>query len=340
MLILFALPALADKQIFIPHLTDGNNHWEDFLTIDNTGLDPAEVVITLYDIDGSQVYQGHHSVGSLGETLIDVRELSGVASSGMIEIPEGGYIHCRVSLESSAGGVAEFMLEGKHSSKLAFLYSEFAGVTVWKGLTVTNYGNVGGEITLMAYGNGKLLGTSEPQEIAPHGKLLGVPDQWFPGIDSHKVKKIIVLSSIDTLGGVAIAGDVSMTRLLFTAAVNLEQFTSPPEKGITGIWKGTWRSNSGGSGEMLMHMTQRDNQIVGSGNYYDTICGDVNNVVISGSVSGDRLTINSSYWCGKYLAIITSSGTRNGDLIKGNYSIEASGANYYDSGVLNLTRSE
>jgi len=67
------------------------------------------VVVTLYDIDGSQVYKGRYAVGPMGETLIDVRELSSAASSGIIEIPDDGYIYCRVSLKSSAGGVAEFL---------------------------------------------------------------------------------------------------------------------------------------------------------------------------------------------------------------------------------------
>ena len=51
-------------------MTDGDSHWGGFLTIDNAGLDPADVVVTLYDIDGSHVCQEQHSVGPMGETLI------------------------------------------------------------------------------------------------------------------------------------------------------------------------------------------------------------------------------------------------------------------------------
>ena len=231
MLFLFLLssvPVLAANQVFIPHLTDGNNQWGDYLTIDNTGLEPADVVVTLYDIDGYQIYRGQHSVGSMGETLINVRDFAGSASSGKVEIPDGGDIHCRLSLESLVGGgVAEFRLDASQSSILAFLYSDFLGATVWKGLAVTNYGDVAGEITFYAYGNEELLATSEPFDIAAHEKFVGVPSQWFSEIDSNVVKKIIAVSTVDTLGGLAIAGDTAVERLLFTAAVPLDNFHLP-----------------------------------------------------------------------------------------------------------------
>ena len=343
LLMLFAVPVWASNQVFIPHLTDGSNQWEDFLIIDNTGLEPADVVVTLYDIDGYQVYRGWHSVESLGETLIDIRQLTEVASSGKIEIPEGGHIHCRLSLGSLiGGGVAEFRLDNTQSSDLAFLYSDFPEVTIWKGLAVANYGNVAGEITFFAYGNGELLATSEAIDIAAHEKLGGVPSHWLPGIDSHTVKKIIATSTVNTLGGLAIAGDSAIARLLFTSAVPLNSFTPPevvvPDKTLTGTWKGSWVSNSGDWGSMVIRMTQNGNKIVGSADSYETICGNVKNIKVTGTVTDNKVVINASYSCGQYLSTLAAQGSFDDNLINCVYQLKAPAASYYDSGTLKLVK--
>jgi len=346
MLFLFLLssvPALAANQVFIPHLTDGNNQWGDYLTIDNTGLEPADVVVTLYDIDGGQIYRGQHSVGSMGETLINVRDFAGSASSGKVEIPDSGNIHCRLSLESLVGGgVAEFRLDDSQSSILAFLYSDFLGTTAWKGLAVTNYGDVAGEITFHAYGNGELLATSEPQNIGVHEKFVGVPSLWFPEIDSNAVKKIIAVSTVDTLGGLAIAGDSAVERLLFTAAVTLGNFNPPevdvPKKTLTGTWSGHWLSNYGDWGSMVVRMTQNDNKIVGTADFYGTICGNVKNIKVTGTVTDNKVAINASYLCGQYLSTLTAQGSFDDNSINGVYQLKAPAASYYDSGSLTLTR--
>ena len=344
LLMLFSLPAWATTQVFIPHLTGGDNQWGDFLTIDNTGLEPADVVVTLYDIDGYQVYRGWHSVGSLGETLIDIRQLTEAASSGKVEFAEDGYIHCRLSLESYVGGgVAEFRLDSSQSSDLAFLYSDFPGLTVWKGLAVANYGDIAGEITFYAYGNGELLGKSEPQKIASHEKLVGVTSHWFPEIDSHMVKKIIAVSTINMLGGLAIAGDVAIERLLFTAAVPLDGFTPPgvivPDKTLTGIWKGSWVSNYYGDwGTMVIRMTQNGNKIVASADFYETICGNVKNIKVVGTVTDNKVAINASYWCGPYSSTLTAQGSFDDNSINAVYQLKAPAASYYDSGSLKLVR--
>ena len=342
-LLLFSLPAWAGNQVFIPHLTDGDYQWDDFLTIDNTGLEPAEVVVTLYDIDGYQVYRGQHMVEPIGETLIKVRDLAENASSGKIEIQDDNYIHCRLSLESlSGGGVAEFRLDDSQSSCLAFLYSDFPGVTIWKGLTVVNYGNTAGKITFFAYGNGELLGTSEAIDIAAHEKLVGVPSHWFSDIDSHEVKKIIAVSTVNTLGGVAIAGDAAITRLLFTAAVPLGSFTPPkvvvPDKTLTGTWKGSWVSIYGDWGNMVIRMKQNGNKIVGSADFYETVCGNVKNIKVTGTVTDNKITINASYWCGQYLSNLTAQGSFTDNSINGVYQLRAPAAAYYDSGTLELVR--
>jgi len=331
------IPVWAAGQVFMPQLTDGSHLWSDFLTIDNTGSKSAEVKVTLYDIDGDQVYQGLHEVGSMGETLIDVRSLAGTAGSGRIEVPDGDSIHCRVSLVSiSGGGAAEFLLDDAKSSNLAFLYSEFPGLTVWKGLVVTNYGDLPGDITFYAFGGGRLLAVSDSQDIAAHEKLLGVPSLWFPDIDPSKVKKIIAVSTIDSLGGVAIAGDGKLEKLLFTAAVPLQKFTVP-EITMTGFWAGRWQ-NGADSGNVEMQITQNGDNLDGSVDLYGTPYGDIRRVHFTGTVTGNQVVLNASYKIGNYVVIFTSQGSFDVNSFTAVYQMDAAEASYHSEGTFTLTR--
>jgi hypothetical protein len=340
--LLFSLPVFAVEKVYLPHLACEGG-WSSFLSIDNTGANPAAITIKLYDGNGGLVYQDNHQVEKEGELVLELNQLATGASTGELLIPDSDFIHPRLSIiNMEGGGVAEFRLGGEHGSVLAFLFSDFPTVAAWKGIAFTNFGANPGKVTLYAFGGGQLLAASDPLDISPYEKIVGVPSQWFPGVDPGQVKKIIAVSEgLDGLCGVTIAGSPTNARLLFTTAVLLKNFSLPgivAPVTVAGTWEGTWESRYGDWGTMVVRLTQEGNRVSGSADIYETVCGNVKNVKVTGNVSGDDISITMSYWCNGTLATLTASGKYSDKSIHGFYRIDTSSTNNYDSGELKLTK--
>ncbi|NPA25472.1 MAG: hypothetical protein GXO34_06565 [Deltaproteobacteria bacterium] len=348
LMVVLVASAWAGNAVYIPHLTGGSDDWGDYLTLDNTGAVPEKGILTLFDKDGKQVYSSLlPEVAAAGETVINLKGLAANAVSGQIEGLNPDHLHCRVSLVNNAGGgVAEFLVGDDRSGQLAFLFGDFPMVQ-WKGLALANFSSTSGVVTFYALGGGRLLGTSTPQQIAGHGKLLGVVATWFPELDYHAVKKIIAVSSLSSLGGVAIAGDGSSARLLFTTAVPLAGFVPPapsPGGDYTGTWEGSWVSNEPGySGRLVMRLVQSGSHVTGSGDAYDTDCdqndGDLINVPVTGTVDENNLiSFDATFRCGAYLGTLAfTQGRLVGDTMTGVYQ-ELVDGELYDTGTFTLTR--
>lgn len=340
--LLFSSPLFASEKVYIPHLACEGG-WSSFLSIDNTSSNSAAVTLKLYDENGGLIYEKDHQVEADGEYVLEINLLDDRASTGELVIPDDDYIHSRLSiLNIDGGGVAEFQLGNNHGSVLAFLFSDFLGVDAWKGINFANFGNSLGHVTLYAFGGGRLLAASELLVIGPHEKISGVPTQWFPGINPDQIKKIIAVSKeLDTLCGVTIAGNSSAARLLFTTAVFPENFSLPGVVApitVAGTWDGTWESRYGDWGTMIVHMAQEGNSVSGTADIFETVCGNVKNVRVTGSVSGDNITIRMSYWCSGTLATLIATGKYDRNSIHGFYQIDTSSAVNYDSGELKLTK--
>lgn len=320
--------------VFMPHLTGGFDEWEDFLTVDNVGLVPANVTVTLFDDTGNQVYNGSHAVTSLGESVIDLKQLSSTAQSGKVTYT-GENLHFRLSLLNiDSGGVAEFFL-GFQSSVLAFFFSDFESVVAWKGIALANYGAVNADVTLYAIGGGQVLDTADIV-VPAYSKTSGVHSTWFSSLAMTEVKKIIAVSSVATLGGIAIASNASSSSMLFTPAVRLESFSGAE---YTGIWRGKWESYAPGfSGDVVMHLVQTGEPLLGTADLGNTDCGDVKGVPVSGTVMGQVVTFAASYACMGHLATLEfTQGTRRGNRIDGTYQQNVNGQ-LYDSGTFWLIK--
>jgi hypothetical protein len=109
---------------------------------------------------------------------------------------------------------------------------------------------------------------------------------------------------------------------------------------VTGIWQGSWISYDQDSGDLTVNMNQSGTTLGGSLTVRDTECGDFLNRPLSGSVSGNIITINASAYCSldqTNNSLSFTSGTVNGNSISGNYTVTGTGG-YSDSGTFSLTR--
>ena len=325
-------------EVFMPHLTGGFTDWGDFLTVDNTGLLPATVTVTLYNDAGTLVYSGLHSVSALGESVINLKQLDSTAQIGKVAYT-GDTLNFRLSLLNyTGGGVAEFRLTENQSSILGFFFSDFESVAAWKGIALTNYGAAGAAVKLFAVGGGQVLGTADIP-ISAYSKVIGFHSLWFPTLAMNQVKKIIAVSSATTLGGIAIASDAASSKMLFTAAVPLASFSAgEPEGDFIGTWRGMWHSDYGESDGLVVRLlVQAGNQATGSLDVDGTDCGDVSMVPMTATVSDNVITANAAFNCGSYGATLAINGSRVGDTMTGTYQQNVNGS-FYDSGTFSLTK--
>ena len=349
----------AAEVLVIPHLTGGFDRWRDTLTLDNFGPSPTRVTVALYDNDGKSVYFGSHQIGAYGETVLNLKQFTPNASIGTVTLLNQSPVRCRVALECIAGGgVAEFLLGGVQGEKLAFLFGDFPMVQ-WKGVALANSSFVQGKVTLYALGGGRLL-ASASYDLLPHRKLMGAVKNLFPGLDYHAVKKIVAVSTISTLAGVAIAGDGTNARLLFTAAVPLAGFTVPAGGGgepgggsggepggdltgnFIGTWRGSWMGSHGYFGILEMELGQAGNMVSGPGRMTGTHCGDLNDIPFAGPVADNLVTLDSAFICSGgdpagYGELTFTQERWAGNTISGTWREIFNGAPI-DSGTFSLTR--
>jgi hypothetical protein len=109
---------------------------------------------------------------------------------------------------------------------------------------------------------------------------------------------------------------------------------------VTGNWQGSWNSVYGDIGGLSATITQSGTTLGGRLTIANTECGTFSDLVLSGSVSGNIISVNTSAICPadqSYNALNFTNGTVNGNSISGNYTVYSDGE-YWDSGTFSLTR--
>ena len=326
-------------EVYLPHLTGGATNWSDMLQVDNNSATTQTFTMTLF-ASGSQIYQNTFSVGGLGETTIEVKELSDTAEAGLITYTSS-QLNFRLSYRNEVGGgVAEFRLTGDQYPILGFYFSDFISSISWKGIALANYGATTATANLYALGGGDILG-SKTITISPDSKVSGIHTKWFPEVALGDIKKIIAVSASD-LTGITICGDSTSSFLLFTPAAEVSDFSAGTvtTTDISGTWNGIWRSTDyiGESGSMVVTLVQTGSSFTGTGSFNNTDCGDVSGVPLSGTVSGSIVTINGTYNCGGNIATLAfTNGVVVGSSMAGSYQQNVNGQ-YYDAGTFTLTK--
>jgi hypothetical protein len=218
---------------YIPHITTGANDWTDYLQVNNNASSTATFTLTLYGSTGAQIYSQDHSVGGLSSSLIELKALNSSAATGKITCTEAGLVF-RVSYESTGGGVAEFKTIDALGSNIGFYFSDFTTLVKWKGAAIANMGTTSASVTFYALGGstlgsgGSILAT-HTETIAPKAKIVGnnFNLSCLNGLDLSQIESIIAVAGSSSLCGIAISGDMALSRLLFTPATTVSNFNSP-----------------------------------------------------------------------------------------------------------------
>ncbi len=328
-------PAQAAK-VCIPHLTGGAANWNDYLSIDNTGLLPATITITLYDSTGTQVYSGQQTVAKLGEKVLKLKQLNANAQTGEISYTSETLIF-RLSYENVyGGGVAEFLLTEDQNAVLAFLFSDFSKAIVSKGIALSNYGTLTATVQLYALGDGEVLDNTTIS-IPGLSKVVGTYSKWFPALEVSEVKKIIAVSSVSAMGGIVICANSDSSNLLFAPAVPLVSFAAHSSD-LTGIWHGEWISDDGYSwGDIVLSMVQNSDLLTGTMDIDDTDFGDLKTVPFTGTAVDENIDIEASYNAWGYIIDIFSEGVLIDNTIIGFY-YELVNGGLYDTGTFYITK--
>ena len=87
-------------------------------------------------------------------------------------------------------------------------------------------GSTPADVTLYAIGGGSILGT-HTMTIAPKTKAVGIHSAWFSSLNLSQVESIIAVTGSSSLCGIAIGGDMALSRLLFTPATPVSNFSTP-----------------------------------------------------------------------------------------------------------------
>ena len=85
--------------------------------------------------------------------------------------------------------------------------------------------------------------------------------------------------------------------LVFFLALGFLNLSVADAVDVTGNWQGTWMSDISGSGGLTVNMTQAGTNLGGKLTIYDTECGTFSDLDLTGSVSGNSVSLNASTVC-------------------------------------------
>lgn len=215
---------------YIPHITIGADDWTDYLQVNNNASSTATFTLTLYDVTGAQIYSQAHQVGGRSRYQVALKALNANAATGKITYTETGLVF-RVSYESTGGGVAEFRTLDTLGSNIGFCFSDFTALVHWKGAAIANMGTASVDVTFYALGgssqgSGGSILASHTEPISPKAKLVGnnLNWSWLSGVNVSQIESIIAVAGSSSLCGIAISGDMDLSRLLFTPATTVSNF--------------------------------------------------------------------------------------------------------------------
>jgi hypothetical protein len=138
-------------------------------------------------------------------------------------------------------------------------------------------------------------------------------------------KSKIYLSSI-------IISSLLLGFLATTSADAVEDFS--------GDWNGQWYSTTHSrGGNLYIHLTQNGAIIGGTLTLIGGTCSPIENVPLTGNITGNVLSFNGSYICNGPGSFDFSQGVLANNQLSGVYTAYVSNGVFYGQGTFNLTRS-
>ena len=172
-------------------------------------------------------------------------------------------------------------------------------------------------------------------------KVYIAPDGWCNMAFNHvTVDPVTIYSAHNYVGTADQTGQATLDNRLVEHTYTGVGTGTVDEGSVTGNWNGGWDSIDGSSGNVTCTLTQSGSSVSGTMTVYNTDCGTMSNVQITGSESAlipGRYTFNASTTCDGDNVEFDFSGNLSGDTLSGNYTQKV-GGDGYDSGSFSFSR--
>lgn len=228
--LLLASGAMA-TDAYLPHLTGGEDDWNDVLEVDNfSSTNTYSYSLLLYN-QGVEAYRMTYSIPPMGYAKHEIKNLVATATCGKIQY-DSDDLNFRIAYQNkNGGGVAQFRSTSNVANSIGITFANFADFIGWKGLAIQNTGTSPVTVKLYALGEAGLLGTAETS-IGAHSRVSNVYSGFFPGIALADLQKIVAQTDNPVLSGISISGSNDQSKLLFTTA-GQHAFTPPTTTGLS-----------------------------------------------------------------------------------------------------------
>ncbi|NOY23238.1 MAG: DUF1565 domain-containing protein [Acidobacteria bacterium] len=205
---------------YLPHIAHGN--YTTYLLAYTPANEQTKFQVTLYGDDGGLLQNGSYTLAPRSTVKIDVSSVSGgAAMTATVILTEGTAVFKGVYF-NTAGGMAEFLLDGELSDSLMCLFPSYNDAVSWNGLACWNASDTAATVTLTAYAEGVSVGV-QTVLLAPRENLVDVIGQDGSLLNSlglHDFDMIQVQTNVSVLSGLNISGD-GQEKLIFTPAVRV-----------------------------------------------------------------------------------------------------------------------
>ncbi len=215
-----AQPPAEGTTYYLPHIAHSN--YTTYLLAYTPANEQAEFRMSLYADDGSLLQNGSYTLAPHSTMKIDISSLSGAMAMAATVTLTGGAGVFKCVYFNTAGGMAEFLLDGNLSSQLMYLFPSYNDSVSWNGLACWNTSDSTISVTLTAYAGGVSVG-AQSVSLAPMENLvdvIGPGGSLFNSLGLHDFDMIQIQSAAPVLSGLNISGD-GQEKLVFTPAVRL-----------------------------------------------------------------------------------------------------------------------
>ncbi len=210
------------RKVYIPHIANIFDSWNNYLIFYNIGNSTTSGYITLYSNGTPVVENLSVEVPAHGSQIVDLNTFSDKNPDSGYVITSSNDLHVKIAYISNIGGTAEFELDGDASPEVVFTFPEYDSSTLdWNGIALFNPGENDTDLSLTAYKDGEVVGTST-LVLASHSRVAYMLTDIFQPYPDEGIDTVLVTSDYPVMG-INISG-AQLERLLFECGTPIKFF--------------------------------------------------------------------------------------------------------------------
>ncbi len=225
--IFLSFSAIAENY-YIGHV--GQENWTTSITVYNDGSDDLTFDLQRWDHDGTALTtMTGVSVPANSSTALTNADF-GYDGTALVVTPLYATLVVKLSYRyQDSHSLCEFFIPQEHLVKHWMLPNPYQSHFDWFGAAVANFSGTTANVTLTAWHNGTVVGTST-KAIAAHTKVVDVSSGFWAGVNYADVDMVTMDSDVDIPAPVSITGNTAQDRHVFFLAENEEEPCSCPER--------------------------------------------------------------------------------------------------------------